>query len=137
MPPWPTSCPTRELWNLIDDRLGSDADALGGELNPQLRERMLNLVRHGVTGGADAVVIACSMYGDVQALGEKVFSTPVFASDADMMADILAAAPRRVAVLASLQGAAANTTARLAHALGSGRGGAGVLCVCRGSRYPR
>lgn len=109
--------PDAQLWNLIDDRLGSDADALGGELSPELRDRMLNLVRHGITGGADAVVIACSMYGDVQALGEKFFSTPVFASDADMLADLVQEAPKRVAVLASLQGAAAHTTARLADAL--------------------
>jgi hypothetical protein len=105
--------PAAQLWNLIDDRLGADADALGGDLSPELRERMLNLVRHGISGGADAVVIACSMYGDVRDVAEKLFTTPVFASDADMIADIVSAAPRRVAVLASLQGAAADTTARL------------------------
>jgi hypothetical protein len=109
--------PAAQLWNLIDDRLGPDADALGGDLSPQLRDRMLNLVRHGIIGGADAVVIACSMYGDVRELAEKLFTTPVFASDADMMADVVRAAPRRAAVLASLQGAAADTTARLAEAL--------------------
>ena len=111
--------PAAQLWNLIDDLLGPDADALGGDLSPQLRDRMLNLVRHGITGGADAVVIACSMYGDVRALAEKVFTTPVFASDADMIADIVRTAPKRVAVLASLQGAAADTTARIAEALGA------------------
>jgi hypothetical protein len=36
-----------------------------------------------------------------------------------MMADVVRAAPKRVAVLASLQGAAADTTARLANALES------------------
>ena len=110
--------PAARLWNLIDDQLGPDADALGGELSPQLRDRMLSLVRHGIIGGADAVVIACSMYGDVREVAEKLFTTPVFASDADMIADIVRASPRRVAVLASLQGAAADTTARLAGALG-------------------
>ncbi len=109
--------PTAQLWNLIDDRLGPDADALGSELSPQLRDRMLTLVRHGITGGADAVVIACSMYGGVRELAEKLFTTPVFASDADMMADVVRTAPKRVAVLASLQGAAADTCARLADAL--------------------
>ena len=105
--------PGAQLWNIIDDRLGPDADAVGGELTPELRDRMLNLVRYGVTGHADAVVIACSMYGGVREIAEKVFTTPVFSSDADMMADIVRAAPRRVAVLASLRGAAADTTARL------------------------
>jgi Asp/Glu/hydantoin racemase len=109
--------PGAQLWNLIDDRLGPDADALGGELSPELRDRMLNLVRHGISGGADAVVIACSMYGEVRDVAEKLFTTPVFASDADMLADIVSVAPNRVAVLASLQGAAADTTARFAAAL--------------------
>lgn len=109
--------PGAQMWNIIDDRLGSDADAVGGVLTPPLRDRMLSLVRHGVDGGADAVVIACSMYGDVREIAEKLYAAPVFASDTDMMADIVAAAPRRVAVVASLQGAAADTTARLSAAL--------------------
>lgn len=105
--------PGAQLWNIIDDRLGPDADVVGGELTPQLRDRMLNLVRYGVTGGADAVLIACSMYGEVRTVAEKLFTTPIFTSDADMIADIVRAAPRRVAVVASLRGAAADTTARL------------------------
>ncbi len=122
------------MWNLIDDRLGPDADAVGGELTPRLRDRMLNLVRHGITGGADAVVIACSMYGDVRIVAEKLFTTPVFASDADMMADIARAAPRRVAVLASLQGAASDTTARLFTALSGANPSAQVVPVfCAGA----
>ena len=40
--------PGAQLWNIIDDRLGPDADAVGGELTPELRDRMLNLVRYGV-----------------------------------------------------------------------------------------
>jgi hypothetical protein len=88
--------PGAQLWNIIDDRLGPDADAVGGELTPELRDRMLNLVRYGVTGRADAVVIACSMYGGVREIAEKVFTTPVFSSDADMMADIVRPRPAGV-----------------------------------------
>jgi hypothetical protein len=121
--------PAAQLWNLIDDRLGPDADVLGGELSPELRDRMLNLVRHGISGGADAVLIACSMYGDVRDVAERLFTTPVFASDADMIADIVSAAPRRVAVLASLQGAAADTTARLTAKLTAGDQPAEVVPV--------
>jgi hypothetical protein len=129
--------PLAQMWNLVDDRLGADADAVGGELTPRLRDRMLNLVRHGVAGGADAVVIACSMYGDVRALSEKLFSTPVFASDADMIAGIVDAAPQRVAVLASLQGAAADTTARLTAALAVAHPSAEVVPVfCDGAAEP-
>lgn len=123
-----------QIWNIIDDRLGPDADAVGGELTPALRDRMLNLVRHGIDGGADAVVIACSMYGDIRYICEKLFNTPVFASDADMMADIVAAAPSRVAVLASLKGAATDTSARLGAALASASPHAEVVPVfCDGA----
>lgn len=109
--------PDVRVWNLLDDRLGSDADALG-DMSPQLRNRMLNLVRHGVDGGADAVLMVCSMYGDTQPVAEKLFSVPVFSSDADMMVEIAARAPRRVAVLASLTAATADSTTRLRAALG-------------------
>lgn len=108
--------PGVRVWNLLDDRLGSDADALG-EMSPQLRNRMLNLIRHGVDGGADAVLMVCSMYGDTQPVAEKLFPVPVFSSDADMMTEIAARAPRRVAVLASLKAATADSTARLNTAL--------------------
>lgn len=113
-----TELPAATMWNIVDDRLAADADAAGGELTPELRDRMLRLVRHGADGGANAVVIACSMYGEVSAIAEKLIDTPVFSSDVDMMADILHAAPARVAVLASLRGAAADTSARLSAALG-------------------
>lgn len=126
--------PDAQMWNIIDDRLGPDADAVGGELTPPLRDRMLKLVRHGVDGGADAVVIACSMYGEVRHIAEKLFTTPVFASDSDMMADIVSMAPNRVAVLASLQGAAADTTARLSAALEDNPSSARVIPVfCAGA----
>lgn len=107
-----TELPGARLWNLIDDRLGPDADA-AGTLTAALRDRMLNLIRHGIAGGADAVVMACSMYGEVREIAEKLVTTPVFSSDADMMDEIVRAAPRRVAVLASLHTATADTSTRL------------------------
>ncbi|MDV3123941.1 hypothetical protein M1247_03345 [Mycobacterium sp. 21AC1] len=126
--------PGAVLWNLMDDRLGADADDAGG-LDPRLRNRMLDLIRHGVNGGADAVLIACSMYGEVRAIAEKLLTTPVFASDSDMISEIAASAPRRVAVLASLQGSAADSTARITAALAdTSSTSAEVLPVfCRGA----
>jgi hypothetical protein len=109
--------PGARVWNLLDDRLGADADALG-EMAPQLRARMLNLLRHGVDGGADAVLMVCSMYGDTQPLAEKLLPVPVFSSDADMMDAIRATSPRRIAVLASLRAATVDSTNRLREALG-------------------
>jgi hypothetical protein len=104
--------PDGRVWNLLDDRLGPDAEALS-VVTPRLRDQMLDLIRHGITGGADAVLIACSMYGDTVDVAEKLFTVPVFSSDADMMSEIARIAPRRVAVLASLHTAASDTTARL------------------------
>ncbi|AKS34326.1 hypothetical protein [Mycolicibacterium goodii] len=126
--------PGSTLWNIIDDRLAPDADATGGELTPALRDRMLTLVRHGVDGGAHAVVIACSMYGEVGDIAGRLFSTPIFTSDADMFAQILRAAPTRVAVLASLRGSAADTSARLAAAFACRQHDAEVVPVfCSGA----
>ena len=84
----PPPIPGVRVWNLLDDRLGSDADALS-DIPPPLRNRMLNLVRHGVDGGADAVLMVCSMYGDTQPVARKLevlASADTSASDADMMA---------------------------------------------------
>ncbi|MFI2228658.1 aspartate/glutamate racemase family protein [Nocardia testacea] len=104
--------PRAQLWNLLDDRLGADADDLG-IVAPHLRRRMLDLIRHGIDGGADAVLMACSMYGDTAAVAEQLWTVPVFSSDSDMFDELARLCPARVAVLASLEASAADSTARL------------------------
>jgi len=104
--------PQARLWNLLDDRLGADADQ-AGTVTPPLRRRMLDLIRHGIGGGADAVLMACSMYGDTVAVAERIWTTPVFASDLDMMNHLARTRPRTVAVLASLEAAAVDSATRL------------------------
>ena len=97
-----------------------------------LRNRMVNLIGHGVDGGADAVLMACSMYGSAKAFAANLWSTPVFTSDGDMMDAIVRPAPRRIAVLASLQAAAVDSQARLAAHLADVRGlteVVGVFCA--------
>ena len=60
------------------------------------------------------------MYGGARDFAAKLWSTPVFTSDGDMMDAIAAAKPRRIAVLASLQASAVDSQARLAtHLSGS------------------
>lgn len=126
--------PGATMWNIVDDGLAPAADAVRGVLTPSLRDRMLNLVRHGVDGGADAVVIACSMYGEVADIAEKIFATPVFSSDADMLAAVVDEQPERVAVLASLRGAATDTSGRLAAVLAKAGLSAEVVPVfCEGA----
>lgn len=111
--------PGARLWNLLDDRLGPDAEA-AGEVTPALRSRMLGMIRHGIDGGADSVLMVCSMYGDTVEVTDKLFTVPVLSADADMMNEIVRVAPRRVAVLASLHTSAADSTTRLREHMTSG-----------------
>ncbi|GAA2264166.1 hypothetical protein GCM10009853_016880 [Glycomyces scopariae] len=107
--------PQAEVWNLLDDRLLTDADARGG-LDDDLRERMNRLITLALAGGADGVLLTCSLYGQVA----QAFTAdkPVLAPDEDAVADIAAAGYRRVLVVASFDTAKDDSAARLTAALG-------------------
>jgi Asp/Glu/hydantoin racemase len=124
--------PEAELWHLLDDRLVSDAEQAGG-LVPPLRRRMLSLIGHAVSGGADGVLLTCSMYGPVARLAIQLWDRPVAGSDEAMYQRVLAERPVRVAVLGSLETAVADSTERLRQALAEAGADAGtevlgVLC---------
>ena len=124
--------PEAELWHLLDDRLVSDAERAGG-LVPRLRRRMLSLIGHAVSGGADGVLLTCSMYGPVARLATQLWDRPVAGSDEAMYQRVVAERPARVAVLGSLETAVADSTERLRQALaeawaGPGTEVLGVLC---------
>ncbi len=126
--------PEAELWHLLDDRLVSDAERAGG-LVPPLRRRMLSLIGHAVSGGADGVLLTCSMYGPVARLAGQLWDRPVAGSDEAMYERAAGERPARVAVLGSLETAVADSTERLRRALaervGDGDPGTevlGVLC---------
>jgi Asp/Glu/hydantoin racemase len=126
--------PEAGLWHLLDDRLVSDAEAAGGLVAP-LRRRMLSLIGHAISGGADAVLLTCSMYGPVARLAGQLWERPVAGSDEAMYQRVVAERPARVAVLGSLETAVADSTARLREALaaagpdgGLGTEVVGVLC---------
>lgn len=127
--------PEAGLWHLLDDRLVSDAEGAGG-LVPPLRRRMLSLIGHAVAGGADGVLLTCSMYGPVARLATQLWDLPVAGSDEAMYARVAAERPARVAVLGSLETAVADSRERLRRTLadgaGPGAGGGtevvGVLC---------
>lgn len=106
--------PGAELWHLLDDRLVTEADAAGG-LTPALRDRMTSLIEYAVRGGAQAVQLACSMYGPVATAARQ--PVPVLAADQALFDAVLAVKPGKVAVIASLRPAAADSTARLGTAL--------------------
>jgi Asp/Glu/hydantoin racemase len=122
--------PEAELWHLLDDRLVSDAEAAGG-LVPPLRRRMLSLIGHAITGGADGVLLTCSMYGPVARLATQLWDRPVAGSDEAMYERVVAERPHRVAVLGSLETAVTDSAARLREALaaaGAETDVTGVLC---------
>jgi hypothetical protein len=108
--------PAARLWNLLDDRLLPDADAAGG-LTPPLRGRMRTLIRHAVDGGADAVLLTCSMYGPVAIEEAPGHPVPVLASDHALFEAVRAHGARRVAVLGPIRASVDDTCARLCEGL--------------------
>lgn len=107
-------CGDADLWHLLDDRLVSDAERAGG-LTDSLRERMTVLIDYAVGGGADAVQLACSMYGPVATAAQH--PVPVLASDQAMFDEVVRGRARSVTVLASLDAAAEDSVQRLTEAL--------------------
>lgn len=102
--------PEAGLWNLLDDLLLVQADA-AGEVTEPLARRMLTLIDYALAGGADAVLLTCSMYGPVA--GEVTARRPILGSDDALFARVIEVNPARVAVLGPLRAPVADTVARL------------------------
>ncbi|HEX3931794.1 MAG TPA: aspartate/glutamate racemase family protein [Nocardioides sp.] len=102
--------PEAELWNVLDDRLVSDAVRTG--VTSALRNRMLRLVDHVVRSGADAVLMTCSMYGSVRPLAEELHCLPVLAADDALFEAVLRASPRRGLLVGSLGSAVDDSLVR-------------------------
>ncbi|MEU6249093.1 hypothetical protein [Glycomyces sp. NPDC047010] len=102
--------PEAVLWNLLDDRLVVEADEAGGLTEP-LAARMRTLIGHAIGGGADAVLLTCSMYGPVAAATEA--AVPVLPSDLALFEAVRDSGAQRVEVLCPLAPAVADTVARL------------------------
>ncbi|WP_307729731.1 aspartate/glutamate racemase family protein [Acrocarpospora macrocephala] len=82
-------------------------------MTPALSRRMLSLIDHAVRGGADAVLLSCSMYGPVVDLARRLYELPVVSSDEQMFAEVVRRGPGTVVVLGSLESAAADSALRL------------------------
>jgi Asp/Glu/hydantoin racemase len=104
--------PQARLWNLLDDRLISEAEAAGG-LTSALRDRMHALIRYAVDGGADAVLMSCSMYGPVALEAATGVAQPVLASDQALFDAVATTGAGRVAVLGPIAAGTHDTVARL------------------------
>lgn len=103
-----------ETWNLLDDRLLSDADAAGG-LNDALQARMNRLIAHAIMEGADGVLLTCSLYGVVARATSP--TVPVLAPDEAAFDDIAKAGYASVLVVASFDGARDDSVDRLRRTL--------------------
>ncbi|MEU4427201.1 aspartate/glutamate racemase family protein [Actinoplanes sp. NPDC024001] len=111
--------PTASLWNLLDDLLISQAEQAGG-LTAGLHRRMQTLIRYAVDGGADAVLLTCSMYGPVAHELAATVAVPVLASDQALFDDVAARDAKRISVLGPVRAGADDTAARLRAHLGDG-----------------
>ncbi|WP_405437549.1 hypothetical protein [Streptomyces anulatus] len=103
--------PAAEPWNLLDDRLLGDAPE-DGPLPPPLVDRMTRLIGHALAGGADGVLLTCSLYGSVTEAVETPI--PLLAPDAAAFEQALALSGGRgrVLVLASFEAAMRDSLTR-------------------------
>ncbi len=116
------SFPEVTLWNLLDDRLLADAEGAGG-VTPTLAGRMDHLIELALGGGADGVLLTCSLFGtraDVRDPGAD--GAPVLSADGPLFEEVATRRPARLLLVASLESAARDSAARLAEVLES-RGG--------------
>ncbi|MEI5520312.1 aspartate/glutamate racemase family protein [Streptomyces brasiliscabiei] len=114
--------PEASVWNVLDDRLISDAEAAGG-LTPALSDRMLSLIGHAVHGGADAVLLSCSLYGPVlEQARRKHGLLPMLSSDEGLFAEVARLRFGRVLLLGPLAPAVQDSAKRLKHVLAATAG---------------
>jgi Asp/Glu/hydantoin racemase len=104
--------PEAQVWNLLDDRLISDAEAAGG-LTPALSHRMLSLIDYASTGGADAVLLSCSMYGPVLDQARRAQELPMLSSDEALFEEVASRSFDSVLLLGPLASAVEDSVARL------------------------
>jgi Asp/Glu/hydantoin racemase len=120
--------PEARVWQLLDARLVSDADEAGG-LTPALRRRMLSLIDYAVDGGAEAILLSCSMYGPVVTLAQQLYRLLILSSDEAVFAQV-AAKGGSIVVLGSLESAVADSLDRFRKEQeGVGTAGAAVTLV--------
>jgi Asp/Glu/hydantoin racemase len=104
--------PEAAVWNLLDDRLISEAEASGG-LTPALSKRMLSLIEYAVNGGAEAVLLSCSMYGPVLEQARRDHDLPMLGSDEELFDEIARRSFRSVLLLGPLAPAVEDSVTRL------------------------
>lgn len=108
-----SALPGAQVWNLVDDRLMTDARAAGG-VTSRLAARMNRLIDHALAEDASAVLVTCSLYSDtVQVRGTG--SVPVLAPDDAAFDAVLSAGWHTVLLVSPLDEALLDSSTRLAH----------------------
>ncbi|MFJ8716159.1 aspartate/glutamate racemase family protein [Streptomyces violaceus] len=110
--------PEASVWNLLDDRLLSGAEAADG-LTPALSDRMLSLISYAVHGGADAVLLTCSLYGPVLEQARREHGLPMLSSDEELFAEVSRRRFGSVLLLGHLAPAVQDSVNRLKRVLSS------------------
>lgn len=90
--------PEAQVVNLLDEGLLLDFD---GELTPQLRRRMTELICYSAHNGADGIGLACSVYTPMVDAARLLVDVPVVSSYGPVMAEALSYG-RRVGIVASV-----------------------------------
>jgi hypothetical protein len=103
--------PGATVWNLLDDRLISDAQERGA-VTPEMEARLFRLVEHAKREGADAVLLTCSMYSHLAARASLEYGVPVEASDDSAFREV-ASSGGTVFLVSSVDLALADASARL------------------------
>lgn len=93
--------PEATAWNLVDDRLITEAIDAGG-LTDDLRARMTRLIRYALDGGASGVLLTCSMYSPVAHEVAGTVRVPVLAADDAAFEAAAASGRERIALVSSL-----------------------------------
>lgn len=121
--------PNSTVWNLLDDRLLSDLTQQG-EMTAPLAARMDILIESALAGGADGVLLTCSQYG-VRAddRDPATDGAAVFSADGPLFEETVALAPASVLLVASLESAADDSTARLEGAFAAAGAAASIRSV--------
>jgi phosphohistidine swiveling domain-containing protein len=107
--------PEASVWNILDDRLQTDATARGG-VTPQLAQRVTRLIDHALAEGADGVLLTCSMYGPA-ADAFVASHVHVLAADDAAFDEAVGGGFQRILVVASFDAALRDTEARFAAAV--------------------
>lgn len=118
--------PEAQPWNIVDDRLLEDADAVGG-LTAHLRLRMDRLIQHALSEGADGVLLTCSLYAPVAHDAAADARIPILAPDDAVFLAAREAGHRRILLVSSGAGPLEDSLTRLRATLGDNVSVTGAL----------